>query len=100
MTKNPDALVSADRPPLLETALEKNEEVKEKVENSANELSSINEAVRKEMAADRTVQQVAHTLTRKRRCRRESARVRGRPRGSQCASRAGGGQPRGAKPLS
>jgi chromosome segregation ATPase len=64
MTENHDALAVADRPPLLEKALEKNEEVKEKVESSANELSSINEAVRKEMAADRTVQQVAHTLTR------------------------------------
>ena len=30
MTKNHDALAVADRPPLLEKALEKNEEVKER----------------------------------------------------------------------
>jgi diguanylate cyclase (GGDEF)-like protein/PAS domain S-box-containing protein len=64
MTKNQDALAFADSPPLLEKALEKNEEVKEKVESCAGELSSINETVREEMAAGSAVRGVNAALMR------------------------------------
>ncbi|MDQ3186031.1 MAG: EAL domain-containing protein [Pseudomonadota bacterium] len=58
------SLTSAGQPPLLEKALEKNQEVKDKVESCAVELSTVNETVRKEIAAGSTVRQAGSTLAR------------------------------------
>lgn len=55
---------SADKPPLLEKALEKNQAVKDKVESCAVELSAVNETARKERVAGSTVHQVERTLAR------------------------------------
>ncbi|MDQ3185622.1 MAG: EAL domain-containing protein [Pseudomonadota bacterium] len=55
---------SADKPPLLEKALEKNQEVKDKVESCAVELFTVNETARKEIVAGSTLQQVERTLAR------------------------------------
>ena len=52
----------ADKPPSLEKALGKNQDVKGKVEHCAVELSAVNEAVKQEMAAGSTLLQVEKTL--------------------------------------
>ncbi|MBA2657978.1 MAG: GGDEF domain-containing protein [Nitrosospira sp.] len=63
MTSDHDSsLTSADQPPLLKKALEKNQYVKEKMEDCAIELSTVNETVKKEMAAGMTLQQAKKTL--------------------------------------
>ncbi|MEO7320882.1 MAG: EAL domain-containing protein, partial [Nitrosospira sp.] len=65
MTSNQDPpSSSADKPPSLEKALEKNQDVKDKIENSAVELSTVNETVKQEMAAGSTLPQVKNTLER------------------------------------
>jgi diguanylate cyclase len=46
---------STDEAPLLENALEKNREVKGKVENCAAELSTVNDTVKKRMMAGLTL---------------------------------------------
>ena len=53
--------VSADKP-FLENALKKSQEVKDKVEKCAIELSTVNETVKKEMAAGITLQQAEEAL--------------------------------------
>lgn len=63
MAPNPDSsLVSADTPALLEKALEKNQEVKEKMVDCVTELSIFNETVEMEMAAGITLRQAKAAL--------------------------------------
>ncbi|MEP6605950.1 MAG: diguanylate cyclase, partial [Nitrosospira sp.] len=56
------ALIPSDKPSTLETTLEKNQEVKDKIENCAAELSMVAEAVKTEIAAGSTLHQVEETL--------------------------------------
>ncbi|WP_052493945.1 GGDEF domain-containing protein [Nitrosospira sp. NpAV] len=51
-----------NNPPLLEKALEKSQEVKDKVEKCADELSTVNETIKKEMAAGITLCQAEKAL--------------------------------------
>jgi diguanylate cyclase (GGDEF)-like protein len=62
MTSDHDTSPTLDNPPLLEKALEKSQEVKDKVEKCANELSTVNETVKKEMAAGITLHQAEKAL--------------------------------------
>ena len=62
MTSDHDPSPTFDNPPLLEKALEKSQEVKDKVEKCANELSTVNETVKKEMAAGITLHQAEKAL--------------------------------------
>ena len=65
MTSNDDLRPTpADESPLLKKALEKNQDVKDKVEDCAVELSTVNDTVKKEMAAGSTLREVEKTLAR------------------------------------
>ncbi|MBA2659750.1 MAG: EAL domain-containing protein [Nitrosospira sp.] len=57
-------LTSADTSPLLEKALEKNQDVKDMMEDCAVELSDVNEKVKEKMAAGSTLRVVEKTLAR------------------------------------
>ena len=56
------SLAQADEAPLLGEVLEKNQEVKDKIEECAFDLSCVNKTVRKEMAAGITLQQAEKAL--------------------------------------
>ena len=63
MTSNQDsALTSADAPVLLEKALEKSQEVKEKMVDCATELATVNETVKTEMTVGITLWQAKAAL--------------------------------------
>ena len=63
MTSNHDSsLASAATPALLEKALEKSQDVKEKMVDCVAELSTVNEAVKQEMEVGITLQQAKKTL--------------------------------------
>ncbi len=65
MTSEHDSsLTSADKHPLLEKALEKSQDVKEKMVDCVTELSTVNETVKKEMSAGITLQQAKKALAR------------------------------------
>ena len=64
MTSDDDLRLTPVESPLLEKALEKNQIVKDKVEDCAVELSTVNDTVKKEMTAGRTWQEVEETLVR------------------------------------
>lgn len=55
---------SAGKPSLLKKTLKKNQDVENKVESCAGELSTVNKTLRKEIAAGSTVQRVGNTLAR------------------------------------
>ena len=54
----------ADKSPLLGKALEKNQDVKDKMEDCATELATVNDTVKEKMAAGSTLQEVEKTLAR------------------------------------
>ena len=56
------SLTPSDKPPSLEITLERNQEVKDKIENCAAELSIVTESVKTEIAASSTLHQVEKTL--------------------------------------
>lgn len=60
--ENDSAAQSAGGRTLLKTALEKNQDVREKIEDCAAELSTVNETVKKEMVAGITLQQAKKAL--------------------------------------
>ena len=63
MTSNQDsALTSADTPALLEKALEKSQEVKEKMVDCVTELATVNETVKSDMVAGITLKQAKAAL--------------------------------------
>ncbi len=63
MTSNHDSsLTQAESPPLLERALEKSQDVKEKMVDCVAELSTVNETVKKEMTVGITLQQAKKAL--------------------------------------
>ena len=63
MTSNQDsALTSADAPVLLEKALEKSQEVKEKMVDCATELATVNETVKTDLTAGITLRQAKAAL--------------------------------------
>ncbi|MDQ3186855.1 MAG: diguanylate cyclase [Pseudomonadota bacterium] len=63
MTSNDDSsLTPADNVPLLEKALEKSQDVKEKMVGCVTELSAVNETVKKEMAVGITLRQAKKAL--------------------------------------
>ena len=63
MTINQDsALTSANTPALLEKALEKSQEVKEKMVDCVTELATVNETVKSDMVAGITLQQAKAAL--------------------------------------
>ena len=63
MTSNQDsALTSADAPVLLEKALEKSQEVKEKMVDCVTELSTVNETVKTDLTAGITLRQAKAAL--------------------------------------
>ena len=57
------SLTPAYKPPSLEKTLEKNQEVKEKLEDCVVELSTFNEMVKTEIAAGNTLQQMEKALS-------------------------------------
>ena len=56
------SLAPEDAPALLEKALEKSQDVKEKMVSCVTELSTVNETVKQEMAAGMTLQQAKKAL--------------------------------------
>jgi diguanylate cyclase (GGDEF)-like protein len=63
MTSNQDsALTSADAPALLEKALEKSQEVKEKMVDCATELATVNETVKTDLTTGITLRQAKAAL--------------------------------------
>ncbi|MBA4143920.1 MAG: hypothetical protein H0X43_13275 [Nitrosospira sp.] len=59
---NESSLTPPDAPALLEKALEKSLDIKEKIEDCVTELSTVNEAVKEEMAAGITMRQAKKVL--------------------------------------
>jgi hypothetical protein len=62
MTTNHDTSLSSADTPALEEALVKSQEVQDKMENCAVELSVVNETVKKEFESGSTLKQLQKTL--------------------------------------